>query len=167
MKSPTADFLLETYFMTVWDEERTQAAHALLNRARAGDAMAQRTLPSILNSERDSTLRMEIVECLHATGAPSAVPSLAKVLFDADPLVRARAAVALEEIASARQLSHVLLALIDAVPDPATRTPAEKMIRAVTGRAAEKITVSERERLRAGDHAETLWAEHFATLPLL
>ena len=167
MRTPTSDFLLETYFMTVWDEERTQAAHTLLARARAGDAMAQRTLPSILNSERDSALRMQIVECLHATGAPSAIPALAKALFDADPLVRARAAVALGEMGSPRRLSPFLLALIDAVPDPATRTPAEKMVRAVTGRAVEKITLSERERLRAGDHAEALWAEHFATLPPL
>ena len=96
-----------------------------------------------------------------------ALHAITKEMFDPDPVVRAHAALGVAAYEDARLLAPSLGALLDALPDPATRAPADRAIRVVTGRPPEKITSSERERIRLGEHPATIWPEHFAGLPTL
>lgn len=156
--------LLEGYQQTIWDTERPEIAHQMLELARSGrDPTAAAALLYVLNSEGDADIRLAIVDYLHSTHSPRVVGGLAKALFDGAPKVRARAAEALAEYKDASDIEGALSALLDAVSDPATRSPTEVAIRTITGRSPEKITVSERERVRLGERASSIWPEHFSS----
>jgi HEAT repeat protein len=158
--------LLLAYHETMYTEERVQLAHQLLERAPT-DPSAVDALLFVLNDLGDSKVRLEIVDYLASTRPPSAVRGLTKSTFDPDPLVRARAALGVAAYDDAHVLAPSLSALLDAVSDPVTREPAERAIRIVTGRGPDKITVSERERLRVGDSPQSIWVDHFARLRAL
>lgn len=160
-----AAFLLETYYGTIWDEEKTTSAGKLVALAASGDSDAMDALLYLLNDENDSTIRLQIVKVLRAARSVSAIGGLTKAMFDADGLVRAQAAAAIAEYDNAHLLAPSLSALLDALPDPTTRGPADRAIRTVTGRAPEKISVSERERVKLGEHPESIWPDYFASLP--
>lgn len=161
-----AQRLLERYYEATWDDERAVLAKRLVRLAESGeDATAPRALAYVLNDEKDGEIRLSIVKQLRMAHLVGAIPHLAKTLFDGDPKVRGAAADALSDFGDARDLAGSLLALLDAVSDPVTRASAEAAVRIVTGRAPEKITAAERDRLRAGDHPDTIWAEHFESLP--
>ncbi|MDB4912408.1 MAG: hypothetical protein JWM95_52 [Gemmatimonadetes bacterium] len=158
-----SQYLLEAYFGTIWDQERIEMAAALLHLGRTGDdPSAIPALLYVLNSDKDSDLRLAIVELLHARRVREAVPDLAKALFDADGRVRSLAAEALAEYADPRLLASALPALLQALSDPATRDSAQAAVKTISGKSADKITPAERERLRIGDSAQAIWRERFA-----
>jgi hypothetical protein len=156
--------LLKEYQSTPSDEHRESITNELLRRA-SDDEAAVGALLYILNDANSSSLRMKIVQFLKVTRPISAVHALTKEMFDPDPVIRAHAAIGIADYEDARVLAGSLAALFDALPDPATRTPAQRAILAITGRASGKITVSERERIRRGEHPQTIWPDHFASLP--
>jgi hypothetical protein len=160
----TVEQLLEEYRSEVCDDARRLLARALIGRARS-DATALETLLYVLNEEGNSAVRRMIVRFLQATRPISAIRALAKEMFDPDPTTRAHAALGLADYNDAHLLAPSLAALLDALPDPATRSPAERAIRTVTGKSPDKITISERERVKLGEQAQTIWPDHFADLP--
>jgi hypothetical protein len=157
----STDELAIAYHETIYTEARAEIARTLLERA-PDDATAVEMLLVVLNDLDDPELRLAIVEQLGATRPAFAVRALTKAMFDPAPLVRARAALAVAAYDDRDLLAPWLSVVLDAVPDPATREPAERVVRLVTGKGPEKITVSERERLRAGDPPRSIWREHFA-----
>jgi hypothetical protein len=157
--------LLEQYRSAISDDEaRLTMVNGLIDRAPS-DRWALDTLFYVLNEDGSSAVRLAIVRFLQVERPLSAVGALTKEMFDPDPTIRALAANGLADYNDARTLAHSLPALFDALPDRATRAPADRAIRTVTGRAPDKITVSERERVRQGEHPETIWVEHYASLP--
>lgn len=121
----------------------------------------------VLDDENSTPIRLAIVAFLHDAKPLEAIPRLTKAMFDADPRIRAQAANTVAEYDDARLLAAALPALFDAIPDPATRSAAERAIRCVTGRPADRISTSERERVRLGEHPQSLWPDHFADIPPL
>lgn len=156
--------LLTQYRESELDEVRAAITHELLRRAPT-ERPAVEALLDVLNAEKDATVRLQIVQYLHTVRPPSAIRSLTKGIVDPDPLVRANAAEALADYEDAQLLARSLATLLDALPDPATRSAATRAIRTVTGRPPEKISVSERERVKIGEHPQTIWPDHFAALP--
>jgi hypothetical protein len=148
------------------DETRLEMVNNLISRA-ATDRSALDTLLYVLNEDGDSAIRLAIVKFLQMERPLSAIGALAKEMFDPDPKIRAQAAIGLADYNDARILAHSLPALFDALTDPATRAPADRAIRVVTGRQPEKITISERERVKLGEHPETIWVDHYKALPTL
>jgi HEAT repeat protein len=164
MTMPSATALLTRYREADLDEERAAITHELLERAPSEPAAVEGLL-QVLNAEKDGGVRLQIVQYLHTVRPPSAIRSLTKAIADPDPLVRAHAAEAIADYDDAWLLARSLGTLFDALPDPATRGAAGRAIKTVTGRAPDKIGVSERERVRLGEHPETIWPEHYASLP--
>lgn len=156
--------LLSIYHNSDVDESRrAHVTMELMKRART-DEHALMAILTILNSENDSSLRLAIIEFLDEVLHPLTIRALTKQMFDPDPLIRGRAALALAKFKNHHLLSPSLDALLNAVTDPATRSPAEQAIRFIAGRSPEKITSSERERIRLGESAESLWPEYYAKL---
>jgi HEAT repeat protein len=157
--------LLERYHSASWDDEaRLEVANVLLERV-ANDVTVVEDLLHILNEDGNSAVRLVIVRYLASVRPASALRALTKEMFDPDPFIRSQAAIGVADYNDARVLAPSLAALFDALPDPATHAPADRAIRTVTGRAPEKISISERERVKLGEHPETIWPEYFSTLP--
>lgn len=148
--------LLTTYLTTVSADERAFVTYELLRLIRS-DNSALTPLLMILNDENDSTVRLRVVKYLASSRPVAAVHALTKSMFDPDPLIRAQAAIGVAGYDDAKILATSLPALFDALPDPMTRTAAERAIRVVTGRSADRITISERERIKQGERPETIW----------
>ena len=161
--TPTEE-LLRAYRTLPFPKERFEAAKLLLERADV-DSSAFDALRYILNEESDSDIRLAIIRFLESRHPPSAIRMLVKSMFDPDAVVRGHAAVAVSGYEDPRLLSWSLSELLDALPDPVTRVPAERAIRAITGRSSDKISRSERERIRRGEHPETIWPEYYLNLP--
>jgi HEAT repeat protein len=151
---------LETYRGILDDEVRLRATLQLIRRADT-DHSAASTLFYILNDENISAIRLAIVAHFAEHPSPRALPALAKAMFDPDPTIRARAAVGIGSFNSKKELAPFLSSLLDAINDPATRTPAEVAVKLVTGKSADKVTTSERERVKLGESAESVWPHNF------
>ena len=164
MTTPSTTALLTRYRDSDLDEERAAIVQELLERAPAEPA-AMEGLLEVLNAEKDAGVRLQIVQYLHRVRPPTAIRSLTKGIVDPDPLVRAHAAEAIADFDDARLLARSLGTLFDALPDPATRDAAARAIKTVTGRTPDRIGLSERERVRLGEHPQTIWPEHFASIP--
>jgi HEAT repeat protein len=164
MTLPSTTALLTRYRESDLDEERAAIAQELLERAPSEHAAMEGVL-EVLNTEKDAGVRLQIVQYLHKMRSPSAIRALTKGMVDPDPLVRAHSAEAIADFDDARLLARSLGTLFDALPDPATRGAAVRAIKTVTGRTPDKISVSERERVRLGEHPQTIWPGHFASIP--
>ena len=160
----SADRLLEEYKTAELPEERERVTNQLLERCES-DPDALKALLHVLNSEGDPDIRLAIVRFLESRRPPAAVRALVKAMFDPDAVVRGHAAVAVAGYNDPRILSWSLSELLDAVPDPVTRVPAERAIAAVSGRPSSKISRSERERIRRGEHPESVWPDYYRGLP--
>jgi hypothetical protein len=164
--TPTEKLLERYRFASLDDDARLEVASLLRERVPT-DATALDALLYVLNADGNSAVRLATVRYLAATRPLSAIRALTKEMFDPDPIVRGHAALGVADYDDARLLAPSLAALFDALPDPATRAPADRAIRTITGRAPEKITVSERERIKLGEHPQTIWPDHFEALPPL
>lgn len=145
-------------YRSIPDDDRLDAAKRLI-KAAPTDGATMEVLLYVLNEERDSVVRLAIVEFLEAARRPVALRALTKAMFDPDPKVRAHGALGVANYTDVELLVASLPALFDALPDPATRAPADRAIRLLTGRAPERVTVSERERIRLGEHPRTIWPQ--------
>ena len=155
---------LKNYRDEILVEHRAQMAGALLARARrASTSPVVGTLLYLLNDENDTPIRTAIVEYLAETRPPSALPALVKALFDPSSAVRARAAAGVAGYRVRELLGDHLWALIEASRDPIVESPLRDVVAIAAGKPLAKISLSERERLRIGDHARHVFADYYAT----
>lgn len=160
MRMARSNTLMQRYQSADSVEERAAVTRSILRQAVADESLLPDIL-IILNEENNSVIRLSIIRFLRSARPLSAIRALTKEMFDPDPLIRAQAAEAVAEYDDAVLLAPSLAALLDAVPDPATRAPAERAILRVTGRSSDKISISEKRRIKLGEHAQKIWPEHF------
>jgi HEAT repeat protein len=156
--------LLAEYRSEYSDEAKLVMVNAMIQRATS-DQRTLDTLLYVLNEESYTPVRLAIVQFLQAARPLSAIRALTKEMFDPDPIVRAHAALGLADYNDAHLLAQSLPALLDALADPATRAPADQATRVVTGRPPEKITISERMRVKLGEDPKLIWGDHFLPPP--
>ena len=128
----SVDKLLKAYRRTP-PERRVEAARRLVSQSPK-DSAADEALLYILNEENDEAVAWTIVTHFADTRPLIALRALTKAMFDSDPLIRARAAVGVAAYEDSHLLGVHLAALLDAIPDPVTRSPMEATVRRVTGR---------------------------------
>ena len=157
---PATDEILQRYLKSSLQDERAVLARYLLRLARDDDAVIPALLV-VVNDENDSTVRLEIVRFLATTRPLSAVHILAKEMFDPDPRVRAQAAIGIAGYDDARVLVASVASILNALEDGSTRSYAATAIHTVSGRTPDKVTHSERDRIRRGESAEMVWPDHY------
>jgi hypothetical protein len=157
---PATNDILQRYLKSSLQDERALLARYLLRLAPNDDA-AMSALLVIVNDENDSDVRLDIVRFLAAKRPLSAVHALAKEMFDPDPRVRAQAAIGIAGYDDARVLAGSVASILNALEDGSTRSYAATAIYTVSGRTPDKITHSERDRIRRGESAEMVWPDHY------
>lgn len=154
--------VLAAYRADVLPDRRTRMVRSFLEHASLrDDKEAIEILLYVLNEESSTEIRQMIVEYLAASRPSGALYLLVKTLFDPEPKIRSRAAEGLVGYGDRDLVSDYLVQFLDASTDPATRSPMEVVVRLITGVSLEKITGSQRERLRIGDHPRTIWREYY------